>query len=845
MSEAPAPLIERLPGDPAAAPDELLDRFLGWMLDHDLEPYPAQEEAFLELMAGHHVILGTPTGSGKSMVAVLLHFKALAEHARSFYTAPTKALVSEKFFWLCEQFDPRNVGMLTGDASINSDAPIICCTTEVLANMALRRGDDAEVPYVVLDEFHYYADRQRGAAWQIPLLALPHAVFLLMSATLGDTRKLADRLEARSGREVAQVFSEQRPVPLDFEYRETPLHETIETLLDQEKAPIYIVHFTQRECAEQAQALTSVRICGREQRRAIADALGDFRFDSAYGKELQRFLRGGIGIHHAGLLPRYRLLVERLSQQGLLRVICGTDTLGVGVNIPIRTVLFSGLSKFDGERVKILPVRDFRQIAGRAGRRGFDEQGSVVCQAPQHEIERRRAQQRAQNRGRRRAPGRPRRGSVVWDRDTFQKLIHRAAEPLESRFSINHGILVQVLQRDPSGDAASGYRGIAELIGHCHERPARKKGLLREAARVFRSLRRAGIVEIARDPETRRFLVSVSEDLQADFSLHHTLSLYLVDAIHALDQGEDDYALDVLSLVEAILEDPRPILFAQEGVRKRELLAVLKAEGVPYEERVRQLDEVTHPQPCADFIYATFNYFAEGHPWVREQNIRPKSVAREMYEAWSGFDDYVRSYKIARVEGRLLRYLADVYRTLVQNVPEFARTAELDDIIAYLRLTLEGVDSSLFEEWESLLEPRVERAAAPGKPPSTRVDLVRDERARQGRLRAELHRLVRLLARKEYQGAAESVHPESGWSADDFEVALAPFFAERRELLFNHEARLAEHTIVRADTPQRWRVTQILLDPAGERDWCIEAEVDLSRDPNPAGPLLRLARIGS
>ena len=569
MSDAPAPLIERLPEDPAAAPDELLDRFLGWLLDHDLEPYPAQEEAFLELLAGRHVILGTPTGSGKSMAAALLHFKALAEQARSFYTAPTKALVSEKFFWLCEQFDARNVGMLTGDASINVNAPIICCTTEVLANMALRRGEDAQVPYVVLDEFHYYADRLRGAAWQIPLLALPRAVFLLMSATLGDTSKLAKHLEARSGREVAQVFSEHRPVPLDFEYRETPLQQTVEALLDEGKAPIYIVQFTQRECAEQAQVLTSARICGREQRGAIAEALAGVRFDSAYGKEFQRFIRCGVGIHHAGLLPRYRLLVEQLSQQGLLRVICGTDTLGVGVNIPIRTVLFSGLSKFDGERVKILSVRDFKQIAGRAGRRGFDERGSVVCQAPQHVIEKRRAEQRARKRGRKRPPARARRGAVVWNRDTFQKLIYRAAEPLESRFSVNHGIMVQVLQRDPSGDAASGYRGIAELIGHCHERPARKRSLLREAARLFRSLRRAGIVEIARDPETRRFRVSVSGDLQEDFSLHHTLSLYLVDAIYALDRSEDDYELDVLSLVEAILEDPRPILLAQEDVRKR------------------------------------------------------------------------------------------------------------------------------------------------------------------------------------------------------------------------------------------------------------------------------------
>ncbi len=471
-------LADRVPAGGVREADEILGRFLGWVSERGLEPYPQQEEALLELMLGRHVVLSTPTGSGKSLVAQGLHFKALCEGRRSFYTSPVKALASEKFFAWCEDFGPENVGMLTGDASINPDAPIVCCTTEVLANMALRRGAELDAPYVVLDEFHFYGDRERGIAWQIPLLVLRDTCFLLMSATLGNTAPLEARLKSRTGRPVTCVHSDVRPVPLDFEYRETPIHETLEDLVREGRAPVYLVHFTQRECSEQAQGLTSANLSSREERRAIAEAVGGARFDTAYGAELKRLLRHGVAVHHAGLLPRYRLLVEQLAQRGLLKVICGTDTLGVGVNIPIRTVVFSRLCKFDGEKVALLGVREFKQIAGRAGRRGFDERGSVVCQAPEHVIENRRLAARRERRpaggGRRRDPPRkrPPRGLVPWTRETFESLIERPPEMLRSRFDVSHGMLVGVLQRPEAERGGAGYRALCELIEASHESDA-------------------------------------------------------------------------------------------------------------------------------------------------------------------------------------------------------------------------------------------------------------------------------------------------------------------------------------------------------------------------------------
>jgi len=398
-SDTAPSLIGRLPTEALQTSDAILDRFLGWVSDLGLTPYPAQEEALLELMTGRHVVLSTPTGSGKSLVALGLHFKAICEGKRSFYTAPIKALVNEKFFDLCRHFGAENVGMLTGDASINWAAPIICCTAEVLSNMAVSSGEGADAPYVVMDEFHYYDDRSRGVAWQIPLIVLRRSQFLLLSATLGNTAPIEERIAERTGREVTHIHDGERPVPIDFTYAETPLHETIETLLARGHAPVYVVHFTQREAAEQAQALTSANVSGRKARRALAEAVAGFRFDTPFGPTIKRLLSHGVGLHHAGLLPRYRRLVERLAQLGLLRVICGTDTLGVGVNIPIRTVLFTRLCKFDGEKVSLLSVREFQQIGGRAGRRGFDVEGSVVAQAPEWVIENRPPPQAGQEEG--------------------------------------------------------------------------------------------------------------------------------------------------------------------------------------------------------------------------------------------------------------------------------------------------------------------------------------------------------------------------------------------------------------------------------------------------------------
>ena len=834
------PLAALLPA--SADPDAILSQFVSFVNASGLSLYPAQEEALLELMAGKHVVLNTPTGSGKSLVAAALHFKGLAEGKTSFYTSPVKALVSEKFFDLCRLFGAERVGMLTGDASINRDAPIVCCTAEILANMALR-DDAARADYVVMDEFHYYGDRERGMAWQIPLLCLPKTTFLLMSATLGDLRVVTDGIQDLTGREVAVVRGRERPVPLEFDYRETPLHETIAELVTLGRAPIYLVNFTQRGAADEAQNLMSVDMSSKADKEALRAALADASFDTPYGKDFQRYLRHGIGIHHAGLLPKYRLLVERLAQQGLLKVVSGTDTLGVGVNIPIRTVLFTQLCKFDGEKTGILGVRDFLQIAGRAGRKGFDERGFVAAQAPEHVVENKRLQAKQASGKKVVMHKPPTKGFVHWDKGTFERLVNGTPEPLVSRFEITHGVLLNCLQsRAPGG----GYRRLVAIIGRSHGGPRDKRNERRRAAAYFRTLRRARLIEVVPGEKISGRFVEVSPELQRDFSLNQTLSLYLLEALAVLDRDAPGYALDVLTLVEAIIENPDAVLRKQLDQLKTEKMAELKAAGVEYEERIAQLDALEWPKPNRDFIYATFNDFAERHPWVGQENVRPKSIAREMVEGFTAFNDYVRSLGLERSEGVLMRYLSQVWRTLEQTVPAAARTDEVLDVLAFLGAILREVDSSLLEEWEALADPtrrtpkRAARAAAP-------VDPTAERRATTAGIRAELHRLVAALARRDYAaGARLLVAPADGepWTPERLAEAMAPFWSAHTELLATPAARRPDRTRLDELEPGRFRAQQMLLDVEGDDDWSLDCLVDLARPRAAGGPLLDLQRIG-
>jgi hypothetical protein len=905
----PVTLYDLLPRDENLSSDNLLGRFLDYVAGRRLTLYPAQEEAVLELFEDKNVILNTPTGSGKSLVAMALHFASLARGRRSVYTCPIKALVNEKWRDLCREFGPDNVGLSTGDATVNRDAPILCCTAEILANLALREGEDADVDDVVMDEFHWYADRDRGVAWQVPLLTLPQTRFLLMSATLGETEFFEKELAKLTGRATATVKSETRPVPLEFAYSEIPLAQTLEKLAAERKAPVYVVHFTQADAAQSAQDFTSLNVCTREEKNQIANEITGFKFTSPYGPEIRKWLKHGIGIHHAGLLPKYRVLIEQLAQKGLLKIICGTDTLGVGVNVPIRTVLFTRLCKFDGQKTGLLSARDFHQISGRAGRKGFDDKGWVVAQAPEHVIENLKLEDKAAKGGKKAVKRKPPDHNFVnWDVKTFQRLMASPPERLMSRFQVTHAMLLNVLSREGEGCAA-----MQRLIRDCHETPRQKKEHTTRAWQLFRSLVERKIIEIlprpltpARSPDGgegeghRKLRVNV--ELQDDFSMDQTLSLYLLETIPLVNPEQEDYALVLLTLVESILEDPVLILRKQLDKLKGQKVAEMKMEGLDYDQRMEELEKLEHPKPNREFIYSTFNAFADKHPWVGQENIRPKSIAREMFESFRSFSDYIRDYELQRAEGLLLRHLNSVFKVLAQTVPDAAKNDQLREMELYLGTMIRQVDSSLLDEWEKMRDPDYEarlareRGAIAGvdlRPPGAEdaaADITRDPKAFTAAIRNRIFTFLRGLVIGDFEAAlfalavaqistpagpptsqsAEPAQPrtdsspsppaspetraaagldvcatEQAWPPDRLAEIMDRYLADHEQLLLTPEARNHRHTYVTPSEDKRsWRVQQMLVDPEGHNDWVAEFEVDLSASRQAGEPVLRLRRLG-
>ena len=857
-----AKLAEKSGGDRSrVVSEDILEAFMEWSQSRGTTLYPAQEEAILELLDGKNVILNTPTGSGKSMVALALHFDSIVHGRKSVYTCPIKALVNEKWMALCKEFGPENVGLSTGDATVNHDAPILCCTAEILSNMALSEGEKLAITDVVMDEFHYYSDRERGVAWQIPLLTLPQSRFLLMSATVGATEFFEREMTKHTGRESVTVRSSQRPVPLDFSYSTTELSSEVQKLVNEGKAPVYVVHFTQAAAASNAQNFMSLDLCTKEEKVKINEAIKEVRFSSPYGPDVKRWLKQGIGLHHAGLLPKYRILCEKLAQQGLLKVICGTDTLGVGVNVPIRTVLFTQLCKYSGDKTAILTARDFHQIAGRAGRKGFDNIGYVVAQAPEHVIENLKLEAKSRQTGKKfqkRKP--PEHGYVPFDENTYKRLIDAQPEPLTSSFHVDHGMLLNILSRE-----TDGCKAMRNLIKDCHESAASKKQLQHRSFQLFRSLVEKKIVEFVKPVAEGYSHLRVNLDLQDDFAMNQPLSLYLVDTLPKLDRESPEYALDVITLCESIVENPDAILRIQQNKARNARLDELKAQGMEFNQRMEEIEKVEYPKPLRDFIYDTYNAFAEVHPWV-DVNVEPKSIVREMFESFSTFSGYVKQYGLQRMEAILLRHLNYVYKVLSQTVPDGYKNDELREMEDYLGDMIRRTDSSLLEEWEKMAHPedyqkRLEEGAAEDEAEKAfgadkaAADITYDKKRFLGMVRQRIFQIMGNLSKQDFAAVLDSLADdlEEGqmlvdgegkpWTENTLTEIMAAYTAEHHKFRLDVEGRALAHTIVTYEGDVM-HIQQMLQDEEEFNDWSIDFEINLAESREAGVPLLKMTRIG-
>lgn len=870
------PLFDLLPLTPdhkliPIDPEDALMRYSSWVQSQGITLWPHQEEALLDLASNEHVILGTPTGSGKSLVAVGMCYFACTQNKTIYYTAPIKALVSEKFFYLVKLFGKDLVGMITGDCVINSEAPIICCTAEILAQDALRWETDSDIKLVCMDEFHYFGDKDRGWAWQVPLLVLKDTQFLLMSATLGDTTTLAQKLKSLTHRDVSTITNAPRPVPLSYSYSTLSLEASVELIMQQRGVPAYIVCFAQSEAQKSAAALASFGISNKAEREEIKKELAGFNFSTAYGKELKRLLLCGVGVHHAGMLPRYRLLVERLAQKGLLPVICGTDTLGVGINVPIHTVVLRALAKYDGRRMRILNSREFHQITGRAGRSGFDTKGVVVSLATPYEIERLRARAKAANdpkKLKRIKVPKPPEGYVGWSEHTFQKLIESEPEALTPRLKITHAmVLAEVMH----GGAA--YARLHALIKNSFQTAEEQEKLIHACQEIFATLMDAGVivreeatgtdaqpgndtaavqpaagtasdtaaVQPAGDTNATAAAVqpaatvtadtwenasyALAKDIPSDFALDQMLAPFVIAACELIDRESPNYALDIVSLVEASLENPPQIMKALVKEAKNKALAEMKMEGIDYEERMERLENVSYEKPLKELIDAAYTRYCAEVPWAKDFQLYPKSIVRAMLESANDFKGYVQKISISRSEGTLLRYLSDAWRVLAKTIPQEFINDDLERIISWLHMLIRTTDSSLLDEWEmdSLT------AKTPQTPRVGPAQIVEDPHGLEIMIHNALFKRV-LLASKNDSAALGKLDEPFGFYERKWRSVLDEFFEAHEALYINQDARSRRYFSVdtrEEKTQHLWHAHISFLDAEGDIDFGISADVDL------------------
>ncbi len=577
----------------------------------------------------------------------------------------------------------------------------------------------------------------------------------------------------------------------------------------------------------------------KEQREAVKEAMKGAQFSTAFGKTLKRLLGCGVGVHHAGMLPRYRLLVEKLAQQGLLPVICGTDTLGVGINVPIHTVVLTQLTKFDGRKMRRLRSREFHQIAGRAGRSGFDTEGVVIAEAPEHEIENHKAEVKAAGdpkKLKKIKKKRPPENFVNWNEETFYKLLESVPEQLTPSMRITHSMVLAEVEQGGNARAR-----VDQLIEDSLQPAEEKVKLHVRAAEVLQTLIDADVVVHEVD-ENGEDVYSVTMDLPEDFALDQPLSPFLLAALELLDPESPEYAFDLVSMVEATLEDPRQVLRAQERKARDAAMAEMKMDGVDYDERLERIADVTYPKPLEDLLDAAFSKYCDAVPWARDYCLRPKSVLRDMLESAADFKGYIQKLGIMRYEGILLRYLSEAFRGLDRTIPEDKRTEQLKDIIAWLGLIVRSVDSSLVDEWENagaVLD------AAP--PDAAGVEaVVRDRRGLTVLVRNALFSRVRMAAHRDAAGLGEA-DGDWGFGERAWMQALDEYYETHEEILLDADARSgASLRVDEADEEELrvWHVRQIFHDEAGDNDFVIVADVDLDATQEGDGVVFANYRVG-
>lgn len=694
-----------------------LEFYEKFFIARGLEPYPVQEQAFDHIFAGRSVLVTVPTGTGKTVIGKAAIHKALALGQKAIYTSPLRALTEEKYRELCEDFGADRVGFATGDYKVNPEAPVQVVVAEILWNRIFgeRAGRLADV--VVMDEAHYFNDPERGYVWEQSIIGMdPRTQLVLLSATVGDPQQFCAWVYSVRRVEMELVQSHERRVPLYHEYREAYLIEVVRELYDKGDWPAIIFSFSRDQCFEWARLLRSCpRFTTDEERARIEAACDEELLQGGLAKELRALLVHGIGVHHAGILPRYKQLVERLTLERLCKFVVSTETISAGINLPAKRVVFPALRKFIKGKPRLVTSAEYHQMAGRAGRPQFDKEGIAIALAPEGVVqELRKELKELQKRGR--APSeieteRLRKacyararsqaqaaGDVTWDRETHRKLVEGKPAALASKTKVTPEQILAIGLPDlqapppPDGTRLPPYLDLhmRSVIDHLLLDERSKAEARRTLDMIIDNLKALGVLDehgrqIAGKMINRLrgidgpFVYYLLMNRDVGYELARELVEFLVDhdVIHRILGREGD-------------EKRREWIHKRLRERRRD-------EPMVTWEDVEEEYERTFPRELSE-VEKVHQEFVAGlpHPELHGGKVQ-KTIWKKMEEENLSFLEFVSQNGLEHEEGNLFTYLARVMK-FARMLHEATTLDEFHELEVRVRRRLSAIDERVLEE---------------------------------------------------------------------------------------------------------------------------------------------------
>ncbi len=690
-----------------------------------IEPYPVQEQAIRHIVAGTSVLVTVPTGTGKTLMAKAALQAAVMRGERAIYTTPLRALTEEKYRELCADFGDENVGFATGDYKVNREAPIQVEVAEILWNRVV--GDKSVCPaeVVVMDEGHYFNDPERGYVWEQSIIGLdPRSQLVILSATVGRPDRFCQWASLTRRVPMELVESRERKVPLVHDFREEPLIDTVRELAHKGDVPAIVFVFGREQCFEVARLLKSCRRFTTDEEKAKVEALCDEALlPGGVANELRPLFSHGIGIHHAGILPRYKQLVEQLALERLIKFVVSTETIAAGINLPARTVVFPSLRKFIKNEPRMVTAAEYHQMAGRAGRPQFDDRGLAITLAPEEIVselkkELRDAAKRpaydegkvrksVYNKARSEAQ---RKGDIIWTPESHAELVRGEPAELRSKTKITTEQVLAIGLPDLATTALPGAGFVAPKKTELAERMAEAEASL--------------------PPSMRLDIVTMIDNLLLEDrerrGLHKTLA-QLVDNLRAIEvidqhgtqvagmmirqlQGMDGlfiwYALynhdldyvELRQLVEFLVDHDiiQRQLDRKEEDKKREWvkarLRELRLENpqLTWDDVVAEWER-EHPRPLTK-VEEVFQAFSAAvpHPELHGGK-KPKNVWATMEDSGMSFLEFVAAEGLQHEEGNLFSYLVRVMN-FANKLGEASHLDQLCDLSDRVRALLARID---------------------------------------------------------------------------------------------------------------------------------------------------------